>query len=37
MEAIVGWYEATGGLTLDGDRVRPVVNEKMPSVVQSAA
>ena len=37
MEAIVGWYEATGGLTLDGDRVRPVVNEKMPSVVESAA
>jgi hypothetical protein len=37
MEAIVSWYEATGGLTLDGDRVRPVVDEKMPSVVESAA
>jgi hypothetical protein len=37
MEAIVGWYEATGGLALDGDRVRPVVDEKMPSVVESAA
>jgi hypothetical protein len=36
-ETIVSWYEQTGGLTLDEERVQPIVDDQQPKVLEPAA